>query len=347
MHSLYLTVALSSIAFLLQACAPSELRTASPPTPDTRATETGIAVSIFATLTASAPTASNTPTMTVTPTRANTPTVKIASPTATGTLTRAATATMVRATTAPTTPAAVGLGMPVVTRSPLTLQNEQLIVRYPSEDPRYQRDAEKVFEYGLFARQAVASQYPHELTVPFTIQLFDLAHWTRQPSSADADSTNLLIRFLAPSDQPTNYRSWDDDTWYLKNVVHEYTHIAVNRDFRNRGSAPQWFSEGFAEYIAIFHSTPEVLRKYDANLQRVRDMIGRDEGRLLQVSDDIYYGGALIVKYMDEVYGRDRLIAVIKSDAPSFWEAVKRELRVSLDVFEDNWIEWATPDHLR
>jgi cytochrome c-type biogenesis protein CcmE len=58
--------------FAIVGCAPSATLTPLPPTPDARATETQIAKNIFATQTASVPTATNTPTNTATPTVTNT-----------------------------------------------------------------------------------------------------------------------------------------------------------------------------------------------------------------------------------------------------------------------------------
>ncbi len=83
-----LTITLSLIVFPFTACTRIGLPMLSPPTPDARATEAKMAMNIFATLTASAPTASSTPTVARTLTRASTPTVKSTlRPTATRTAT--------------------------------------------------------------------------------------------------------------------------------------------------------------------------------------------------------------------------------------------------------------------
>ena len=124
-------------------------------------------------------------------------------------------------------------------------------------------------------------------------------------------------------------------------------HIAVNRDFRKQDFFPFWFSEGIAEYFAVFYSTPEIRRKYDSNLGKIRDMISRGEGQFATVNSDMYYGGAYIIKYMHEVYGQQMVIRLIKSDAPSFWQAVSQELGVTQKEFEDGWLKWATPANLR
>ncbi len=69
-------VAPSFVVSLLAACSPGWASTFLPPTPDARATEARIAMNIFATLTASAPTTTRMPTVTVTPPRANPSSVK-------------------------------------------------------------------------------------------------------------------------------------------------------------------------------------------------------------------------------------------------------------------------------
>jgi hypothetical protein len=76
MRRLLLIVATCIVVFSFAACTPIGLPMMSPATPDARATEARMAMNIFATLTASAPTASSTPAVTVAPPRANTPVVK-------------------------------------------------------------------------------------------------------------------------------------------------------------------------------------------------------------------------------------------------------------------------------
>ncbi len=76
MRRLLLIVATSIVVFSSAACTPIGLPMLSAPTPDAKATEARISMNIFATLTASAPTASSTPAVTVASPRANTPIVK-------------------------------------------------------------------------------------------------------------------------------------------------------------------------------------------------------------------------------------------------------------------------------
>jgi hypothetical protein len=97
--------AFAILALLLTSCitnvTPTPTATPIPPTPDAKATEAQIAANIFATLTASAPTVTNTPTValtpTSTPTLTNTPT---STPTNTPTPTFTATPTPYRTPTA-------------------------------------------------------------------------------------------------------------------------------------------------------------------------------------------------------------------------------------------------------
>jgi hypothetical protein len=80
------------ILFAIVGCAPSATPTPVPPTPDAKATEAQITHNVFATLTASVPTTTNTPTNTATPTMTNTPT-NTATPTITPTPTKTNTPT--------------------------------------------------------------------------------------------------------------------------------------------------------------------------------------------------------------------------------------------------------------
>lgn len=285
------------------------------------------------------------PTVTVAPiqTRTAIPT-SLPTSTATATPTRMPTATPTSTfTPAPTSTATTtATATLAVTRSSLALENEHFVVKYPSEDAKYRVDAEKILRYAIFARRAVMAQYSHTLPGKVTIQLYDLAHYPRPATSANADPKNLQIHFLTPSEQPAQNLAWCDDNWYQKNVVHEYTHVAVNRDMRQRALFPDWFAEGIAEYFAVFHSSSDILRKYDSNLKKIRDLVNRGEGQFSQVNSDMYNGGAYILKYMHETYGQPKVNRLVKSDAPSFWEALSRELGATQKEFEDNWLKWAT-----
>lgn len=228
-----------------------------------------------------------------------------------------------------------------------TLEDEHFIVKFLSG---YGNDAKEILGYADFAREVVMAKFPHELSTKVTIYIYKgptyvnnrYLNWGHMSS----DYMKGEIHVLAPSGA-IKQSSCYDDLWHRKNVIHEYVHVVVGRDIYSKTGKymgnylPPWFNEGIAEYFAIFCSTPEILQKYDADLNDVRQMVKRGEGYLLFVAVNKNYGGAYIVKYMYETYGQEAVKDVIESDAPSFAQALAKELNVTGRKFEDNWLKWA------
>jgi len=79
-------------------------------------------------------------------------------------------------------------------------------------------------------------------------------------------------------------------------------------------TVPEWISEDFAEYCAIFGSKDKIIEnKYEYNLNRIQEMVKNEEGYLMFTINDIYYGGAYIVKYVYEAYGQDKFVKLINA----------------------------------
>jgi len=221
----------------------------------------------------------------------------------------------------------------------LSIEDEFFVIKYKEG---YRSDAELILEYSRYARNVTMEAYPHKLEVKVKVYLYDYGSWKDPPWVTRADPPKAEMYFLTPSDVPEQYRKYIDNLWYQKNVVHEYVHIPTLRDIG--GSAknpPSWFKEGIAEYIAVFHTTKEILQKCNWELKNVEDIVKKGDGYLLIVSGDVYGGGAYILKYMYDTYGKDRVVAVLKSETKSFMEALERELEVTYYEFEDNWLKWA------
>ena len=167
-------------------------------------------------------------------------------------------------------------------------------------------------------------------------------NWGHSPS----DYMKAEMHFLAPSEaiQVSSYYNGD---WYQRNVIHEYTHIVVGRAIyfttgKNMGDyLPRWLDEGLAEYFAIFCSTPSIREKDEPRLRGLRDMVREGYGYLLWVTPRVYFWSAYIVKYMYEVYGQDKVVKLILSDAPTFPEALEKEFHLNAREFEDHWLKWA------
>ena len=74
-----------------------------------------------------------------------------------------------------------------------------------------------------------------------------------------------------------------------------------------------------------------------------KEVLSEEEPRVVLglVVDDVYKDGALLVTYMHDTYGRDRVQAILTSDAATFAGALEKELGVDLGAFYRGWLEWA------
>ena len=228
-----------------------------------------------------------------------------------------------------------------VTGEWLSIENEFFIIKYCSG---YKNDAEKILNYCHFARDTVMSKYPHKLSYKPAVLVYDRLHWSLDEGTmmTECGSTSGEVYILAPSDQTNPYY---DTLWYQKNIIHEYTHLPFYHDLYSKPQGykdcPSWFSQGLAEYFAMFCSTSSILQKYEYALSEIKNMVKNGNGYLVSVGENVYYGGAYIVKYMYEVYGQDKVANLIKSNALSFSQAINKELNVTSGEFEDEWLKWA------
>jgi len=228
-----------------------------------------------------------------------------------------------------------------VTSDWLSIENEFFIIKYCSG---YENDAGKILDYCIFARNTVMSKYPHKLPYKPTFLVYDRLHWSLSEWTmiTYCGSTSGEVHVLAPSDQTNPYY---DTLWYQKNIIHEYTHLPFYHDLYSKPQGykdcPDWFNEGLAEYFAMFCSTSSILQKYEQKLSEIKNMVKNGDGYLVSVGENVYYGGAYIVKYMYEVYGQDKVTNLIKSNVSSFSQAINKEFNVTSGEFEDEWFKWA------
>jgi hypothetical protein len=160
-----------------------------------------------------------------------------------------------------------------------------------------------------------------------------------------------VIDLLAPSAYDPNYRSNINepagDDYIHKLVMHEYSTILLDRITRAKKSgwsfftAPRWFTDGYEEYLGLMLSSPhnreEVLAKYLAMQKDDPDRIGFDFG--VGIKDD-YIDGGLLLLFMHETFGKERVHAILKSEERRFGRAMASALGVGLDDFQKRWDEW-------
>ena len=162
-----------------------------------------------------------------------------------------------------------------------------------------------------------------------------------------ADYMRKSIYLIAPL-EASKRSPYYDDAWHKKNLIHEYTHVIVGsliyeKQERYAGDyLPEWFQEGLAEYAAIFLSKdPEIKEKYSPQLEKVKDLVGSGRGFFITVVSDIYYGGAYLVYFLHDIYGKNLIMNLLAKPYPDFYTALEEETGKSLRVLENEWLRWA------
>jgi len=218
----------------------------------------------------------------------------------------------------------------------LTIENEYFVVYY---HPGYEADAKEALEYAMWVRNNTMNKYPHTLDVKVEIYLYSNREEIMEKEGCPTAIshvgvsggvlTTAKIGILRPSWEGHwgGYEQLDHP--FRRVLNHEYVHIPFYYHLysKKRGytNPPSWFSQGLAEYIS-----GNYLPSYE---QRVREAVLQGSYTI----DEPYSWGLYIVEYMYEEYGKEKIISLIKSDAPTFLDAIRKELGISPAEFEQGW----------
>lgn len=158
------------------------------------------------------------------------------------------------------------------------------------------------------------------------------------------------IHLLALSSMPegllTSAGLPKDEAYFKRLITHEYSTVPLQLITRAKpegwrfSSAPSWFLQGYEEYLAYTASPgdQQVATAHIVSLVRRRpDRVQADFG--LDVTDP-YITGAVLVMFMHEHYGPDRVHAILTSPEPGFGAAARTSLGVTLDEFFAHWQAW-------
>ncbi|MDE2836614.1 MAG: hypothetical protein OXL97_03780 [Chloroflexota bacterium] len=174
------------------------------------------------------------------------------------------------------------------------------------------------------------------------------------------DAGMAAIPYLTPSHSDWDARpAWGvmrlpPDDFHAKNLVHEFTHAIQHSILGYDDSVPVWVTEGLAEYEGMFNSTEyNKTVGFDSLVRYVHDRIP-DQLRCCRVpgisiptfdTTDIYFGGALIMKYLADTFGEDIHVRLMHHSHPTFAEALAAELETAgttvPETFEDlqRWLQ--------
>ena len=235
----------------------------------------------------------------------------------------------------------VGLGLttaPVRAWEPmcdLHLVGDGYIVCY---EPGYAADAELAREIIDDAAQRLRREYGRP--GPFELQVKLYARPGNGVGPGQTYFDGRAIHYLTPSaPQRTGGTSvlglpLDSEEFHQKTLTHEYFHafhLARNRTSFEWGG---WFTEAIAEYEGTFG--PRAVRRllYDRLIhyvhggQRNRVFCCRtlEQGVQAITTNDAYFSGAAILRFLEDRFGRRVPVRLVNSSLPTFEEALEEEL---------------------
>lgn len=174
------------------------------------------------------------------------------------------------------------------------------------------------------------------------------SHWNNGRCTAE-------IHVLAPSAHPdpaspdaprTSVGEPMDEAYVQRVLVHEYATVLLESIARNkpRGwsfwNAPSWFVQGTQEYLGVMYSTDHArrvtLRKY-TEATREQSLVTADWGFDARSP---YVSGPVLVAFIHERFGREALVAVLRSERPTFGLAMREALATTPEGFHAAFVGW-------
>lgn len=160
------------------------------------------------------------------------------------------------------------------------------------------------------------------------------------------------LHILSPStiigDCCTNVGEYFDANYVAKTLAHEFSSILLDNTTRQKEkgwsfySAPSWFVQGYEEYLGLTQSTDHTLNitleKYKQTLRQSPTNIYVGEFGI--DTQDVYIDGALLVLFLHETFGKEKVQAVLASPKRTFFGAFETELGVTFDELAQRWNEW-------
>lgn len=206
--------------------------------------------------------------------------------------------------------------------------------------PGFESDAEEVLESLRTVRRRLDSAFSVDTeglseTIRVEVRLYPgpgdtvRAGLVETRSQVDGERVDAQVAMLSPSAHPEEARTKANlpmDAAYIeKTLVHEYAGLVLAELARQNGGRriydrPNWFVQGYQEYLAIRYGPERAREKvFPAYLERV-DAADLVEDSTFAPSDP-YVGGAVVVAYLHDAYGEEPMRCLVKSDEPAFRRA--------------------------
>ncbi|MFG0328121.1 MAG: hypothetical protein ACF8SC_12750 [Phycisphaerales bacterium JB037] len=159
------------------------------------------------------------------------------------------------------------------------------------------------------------------------------------------------IHLLAPSSYGpgllTSVGEPKDGEYFARLSVHELSTVPLDLATRIKPEgwrfrqAPAWFVQGYQEYLGMMCPATEAGR---AALERRVAIVAAEPGRVddsfgLDVRGP-YVTGSVLLLFMHERYGRERVRGILTSAEPTFGGAVRASLGVGLGEFMRDFEAW-------
>jgi hypothetical protein len=143
-----------------------------------------------------------------------------------------------------------------------------------------------------------------------------------------------------------------DDEYQFKIVAHELSTVLFERVTRDKGGgwffheAPSWFTQGCEEYFGLVHSSPHNRALLDDYIARVRAAGSEVSfvGDALHVRN-VYLGGAVLVAFLYDAYGAERVHALLASRRATFAEAFGDVIEPDRHVLGARFYAWLGRGH--
>jgi hypothetical protein len=162
---------------------------------------------------------------------------------------------------------------------------------------------------------------------------------------------DIQVYVLAQSSYPRAARSMigtsKDDDYQFKIVGHELSTVLFERVTRDKGTgwffhdAPGWFTQGCEEYFGLVHSSGRnrvLLGDYVARVIADPNEV-RFEGDTLYVRNN-YLGGPVLVAFLYDTYGAQRVHALLTSSKATFHEALAEAIELNYRALGAKYGAW-------
>lgn len=161
------------------------------------------------------------------------------------------------------------------------------------------------------------------------------------------------VHLLAPSRYGrgrSNLGEAADDEYFLGLVVHEIAAVFLDLAARAkpRGwrfyDAPAWFVQGWEEYLAVAlaseHSRTVTLPLYVDTVKTQPMRVREAPSPELFAVEDVYLDGPVLLAFLHDVFGRERMHDLLRSEAPALEQALLETLEIEPEGLWKCWRAW-------